>query len=74
MRGKDHIGGRHAHVPGRVLACAGGLACALPGGGAQVACGMRAKANRSRTPGRLVGAPRPFPKLRSKLFPLVLER
>ena len=50
LSGEDHMGGRRVHVPGRTLACAGGPACALPGGFTRVAGGYMRRRPAGRAP------------------------
>ena len=67
--GGDHMGGVRAHVPEQAPAC-GGSACALPGGFARVAGGMRGEGRqvgRRRYAGR---APAPVSEIVLRVAPV----
>ena len=65
------MGGDRAHVLEQALACAGGSACALPGGVAQVAGGMRGEGKQVGHHRQVGRAPAPVPEIVPGLYPLV---
>ena len=68
------MGGGRAHVPGQMFACAGGSACALPGGVAQVTGGMRGEGRQVEHHRQVGRAPAPVPEIVPGLYPLVRAR
>ena len=66
------MGGGRADVPGQALACAGGSACALPGGLVRVVGGIRGEGRQVGHHQQVGRAPAPVPEIVLRVVPVGL--